>query len=57
MADKYQPEQQLVARWQSALSDEASPIPVAVIEQTSPGLYRCATTMGIEILFKEEDLG
>lgn len=57
MADKFQNGQQLAAKWASALSSEVGLIPVTVIEQPTPSVYRCETNMGVEILFKEEDLG
>lgn len=57
MVDKFQNGQELAAKWTSAFSEETGLIPVTVIEQPTPGMYRCETNMGVEILFKEEDLG
>jgi hypothetical protein len=57
MADKFESGQKLAAKWASALAEDSGLIPVTVIAQSAPGVYRCETTMGVDIVFKEEDLG
>ncbi len=57
MADKFKDGQHVIAQWIPATQTEPRPIPVTVITQESPGMYRCQTNMGVAMLFKEDDLG
>lgn len=57
MADKYKPKDKVMAQFRTGEPGaELRLVPAVVLDQVSPGLYRCQTQMGVAIVFGEEEL-